>query len=233
MVLCREWLLARAGAQQAPFARAHPRLWGRVCVVAWRHLRFCQSNGGTMKLWGLVTLLLCAASVAIAEPMSRGAIEVLDGDTIRAHGRTIRLVGYDTPEAGSRAKCESERTLASEASFRLRQLLASGAIDLKLVPCSCKPGTEGTQACNYGRSCGVLTVAARDVGQTMIGAGLARPYHCNETSCPQRSSWCDEVPPVTVASTLAKPSARSSGGCGSRGGAGYRLPNGKCAGRKR
>jgi hypothetical protein len=45
--------------------------------------------------------------------------------------------------------------------------------------------------------------------------------------------------PQPVTTAVARPSARTTyvrrgrGGCGSRGGAGYRLPNGKCAGRKR
>jgi hypothetical protein len=39
-----------------------------------------------------------------------GAIEVIDGDTIRAHGVVFRLVGLDAPETGFRARCEAERT---------------------------------------------------------------------------------------------------------------------------
>jgi endonuclease YncB( thermonuclease family) len=41
---------------------------------------------------------------------------VIDGDTIRAHGRSVRLIGFDAPESGLRAQCESERTLAAKAS---------------------------------------------------------------------------------------------------------------------
>jgi hypothetical protein len=52
--------------------------------------------------------------------------------------------------------CESERALAAKATFRLRQLSAGG-LDLELIPCACRPGTEGTRQCNYGRACGVLT----------------------------------------------------------------------------
>jgi endonuclease YncB( thermonuclease family) len=55
----------------------------------------------------------------------------MDGDTIEAHGRVVRLVGFDTPETGSRAKCESERTLGAKAAMRLRQFLAGG-LDLSL-----------------------------------------------------------------------------------------------------
>jgi hypothetical protein len=32
---------------------------------------------------------------------------VIDGDTIATRGQTVRLVGFDTPEAGPNAGCES------------------------------------------------------------------------------------------------------------------------------
>jgi endonuclease YncB( thermonuclease family) len=84
-----------------------------------------------------------------------------DGDTISTEGKTVRLVGFDTPEAGMNAKCEAERALAPKATFRLRQIIASGGLSLSLVPCARRPGTEGTPACNYGRACGVLTAAGQ------------------------------------------------------------------------
>jgi endonuclease YncB( thermonuclease family) len=80
--------------------------------------------------------------------------------------------------------------LAAKATFRLRQLLGSGGLDLELIRCSCRPGTEGTPKCNYGRACGVLTSAGTDVGEVMISEGLARRYVCSRTSCPGRESWC-------------------------------------------
>ena len=71
-------------------------------------------------------------------------VYVIDGDTIRVAGRTVRLVGFDAPELGSRAHCGLERILAARATSRLRQLVRTGGdLDLKLIPCSCRPGTEG------------------------------------------------------------------------------------------
>jgi endonuclease YncB( thermonuclease family) len=32
-------------------------------------------------------------------------IFVIDGDTISARGRVVRLVGFDAPETGNRARC--------------------------------------------------------------------------------------------------------------------------------
>ena len=103
-------------------------------------------------------ILLSLASIAIgrAEPLEPRVVHVIDGDTSAA-----TLSGswdFDAPETGERARCKAERTLGARASFRLRQIVAGGAIDLQMIACSCRPGTEGTPRCNYGRSCGALSV---------------------------------------------------------------------------
>ena len=156
----------------------------------------------------LLCLSLFISGVALAEPkiiyapgaapkhdereatIDKSQIQVVDGDTIRARGQVYRLVDFDTPETGLEAKCESERTLGARATSRLRQLVAGGGLRLERVPCSCPPGTEGTQRCNYGRFCGTLTAAGRDVGAILIAEGLARRYVCSGTGCPPRQGWC-------------------------------------------
>jgi endonuclease YncB( thermonuclease family) len=144
-----------------------------------------------MRAIAAVSLALVAlATPARSEPIAAGAVQVVDGDTIRVRGRTIRLVGFDTPEAGINARCEGERNLAARTTARLRALVAGGGLDLQIVQCSCPPGTEGTQRCNFGRACGVLKARGRDVGATLITEGLARPYMCGPTSCPPRAPWC-------------------------------------------
>jgi endonuclease YncB( thermonuclease family) len=80
--------------------------------------------------------------------------------------------------------------LGNRATFRLRQLVAGGGLDLERVACSCASGTEGTRRCNYGRSCGTLKARGQDVGTMLIAEGLARAYVCGRTSCPPRESWC-------------------------------------------
>jgi len=35
-------------------------------------------------------------------------IEVIDGDTVRLNGAVYRLVGFDTPERGDKARCDDE-----------------------------------------------------------------------------------------------------------------------------
>ena len=132
------------------------------------------------------------AAPARSEPIAAGAAQVVDGDTIRVRvrGQIVQLVGFNTPESGIDARCEGERNLAARATSRLRALVAGGGLDLQIVRCSCQPGTEGTQRCNYGRACGVLKARGQDVGAILISEGLARSYVCGATSCPSRSSWC-------------------------------------------
>src|SRR6185369_3674714 len=98
-------------------------------------------------------------SIDATPPISIGvaSITVVDGDTVRANGQTYRLVGFDTPESGSLARCERER-----------KLVANGQPGLERVPCSCPPGTEGTQQCNHGRLCARLRAEGRDVGTILI-----------------------------------------------------------------
>ena len=103
---------------------------------------------------------------------------------------------YELARMGPTAmNCQPVRLVfvkSHEAKERLRQLLASGTPRLAKVPCACPPGTEGTSACNHGRSCGVLSVDGTDVAQTLIGEGLAVAFHCGSTGCPPLPRpWCD------------------------------------------
>src|SRR5947208_12256725 len=119
------------------------------------------------------------------------AIEVIDGDTVRLNGAVYRLVGFDTPERGDKARFDDERRRAEAATTRLRGLIAGGDARLIRVSCSCRHGQEGTKNCNYGRLCGSLLIGGMDVGGILISEGLAHPYVCGATSCPQRRQWCD------------------------------------------
>ena len=139
----------------------------------------------------LIGALLVAIPAGAAEVrVAPGQIEVTDGNTIRLDGKPVRLVGFDAPET-YRAKCPSEREMGNRATFRLRQLVAAGGLTIEMIPCSCRPGTEGTPACNYARACGVLRAAGRDIADIMIKEALARPFICGPTRCPPREGWCD------------------------------------------
>jgi endonuclease YncB( thermonuclease family) len=139
---------------------------------------------------GAVLAVSCFCS-AVANPINPADVYVVDGDKIIVRGQRIRLVGFDAPELGSHAHCGLERMLAARATSRLRQLIRTGGdLDLKLIACSCRPGTEGTMACNYGRACGVLTVEDEDVGDILMAENLAHPLVCGRYSCPKREPWC-------------------------------------------
>ncbi|MBY3476138.1 thermonuclease family protein [Rhizobium laguerreae] len=120
------------------------------------------------------------------------AFTVTDGDTVHVAGERAgtRLVGFNTPEKFS-PQCEYERKLGERASSRLRELVKSPNLQLTKVPCACPAGSEGTDACNHGRSCGVLKVDGRDVGQILIGEGLAVRFICEGNRCPRTPRpWC-------------------------------------------
>ncbi|NEI64969.1 thermonuclease family protein [Rhizobium leguminosarum] len=128
---------------------------------------------------------------AASSQFQNSDFSVTDGDTIRMRdGTPVRLVGYNTPEKFE-PRCSREAALGNQASERLRQLVAAGKSTVTRIACSCKPGTEGTSKCNYGRSCGYLRVDGRDVGQTLISEGLAVPFICGATGCPPTPRpWC-------------------------------------------
>ena len=142
-----------------------------------------------IRLWPV--MLLLAVSVAHAELIALQSIYVMDGNTIDIRGQRVRLVGFDAPEEGERARCASERTLAARTAARLRQVIRRGdKIDLQMVACACPPGTEGTQRCNNGWPCAQLTVDGKDVADMLVAENLAHAFVCGQYSCPNRTSWC-------------------------------------------
>jgi endonuclease YncB( thermonuclease family) len=135
-------------------------------------------------------------STAVTEPVSVSAsisVRVIDGDTISLDDGqpNVRLVGFNAPETGDRARCDAERQKGDAAKRRLRELVSSGRPEFQQIACSCAPGTEGTGACNFGRRCGTLQVNGVDVGATLIAEGLAVRFVCGATSCPKLPRpWC-------------------------------------------
>jgi endonuclease YncB( thermonuclease family) len=156
-------------------ARLDPQLWRLIFIVGGLLL-------GALALWVKDTGALRLPSLGLIH----SHIVVIDGDTVRSGGHVYRLVGYNTPESGANAGCWRERILAADATWRLRQLVTSRETKLERVGCACRLGTEGTDACNYGR----LTVDGKDVGRILIAEGLAERYACWATSCPKRKNWC-------------------------------------------
>jgi len=143
---------------------------------------------------GLMGMPMTVAAEPASEILDPNTTKILDGDTIEVgrERQRVRLIGFNAPETVG-AACDRERDLGARASRRLSDLIASEPAELQLVACSCRAGTEGTLACNYGRACGILRIDGADVGQTLISEGLAVPFVCNATRCPPTPRpWCSK-----------------------------------------
>jgi len=110
-----------------------------------------------------------------SEAVDPRLLTVVDGDTVRLAGTSIRLTGFDAPET-YRAQCDAERVRGEAATARLRELieLASTA-QLAYLP----------HQDQYGRDLARLTLDGSNVSDTMVGEGFARRY-----SGGQRRPWC-------------------------------------------
>jgi len=143
----------------------------------------------SIRPWPVMAML--AVTAAHAEPIAPQDIYVLDGNAIDMHGRRVRLMGFDAPEEGQRARCANERILALRTAARLRQIIRrSDKIDLQMVACPCPPGTEGTPQCYSGGPCGRLTVDGKDAGDLLVAENLAHTFICSQYPCPRPTPWC-------------------------------------------
>jgi endonuclease YncB( thermonuclease family) len=121
-----------------------------------------------------VLSLLLLSTAAYAEPNRCRAI---DGDTYQCDGIRIRVENIDAPEL--HARCPSELD-AANAAKRFAQAALDGAIKIDIRVYEKRPRDR------YGRTLAHVLVDGDDLGELMIGAGLARPYHGE-----RRLSWCD------------------------------------------
>ena len=99
---------------------------------------------------------------------------VIDGDTFRLGGETIRIADIDTPETHP-ARCEEEAALGAQATERLQALLNAGPFTLQSI--------ERDQD-RYGRSLRTVTRDGRSIGAMLVAEGLARPWTGS------RQPWC-------------------------------------------
>jgi endonuclease YncB( thermonuclease family) len=100
---------------------------------------------------------------------------VVDGDTIRYAGQTIRLEDIDAPETYG-PRCDSEAALGAQATNRLMELLNAGPFEVVY--------TGGRDEDAYARKLRTITRDGRSVGDTLIAEGLARHWDG------ARRSWC-------------------------------------------
>lgn len=141
---------------------------------------------------GAAALLLMVAAVLLvlvdptpAKPTPPGAGDaerihwrVIDGDTFEdlVTGDRYRLENIDTPETGSRARCRAERELGDRATARARAFIAGARrLDVRRTG----------RIDRYDRIIAFVRINGRDLGELMIGEGLARPWRG------RREPWCD------------------------------------------
>jgi micrococcal nuclease len=105
-------------------------------------------------------------------------MRVIDGDTLEdmREDVTYRVVNIDTPETGPRARCDAERNLGNRATEMVRALV-SGAQQMEM--------RETGRIDRYGRTIAFVLIDGRDLGETLIAQGVARPWRG------RREPWCD------------------------------------------
>jgi endonuclease YncB( thermonuclease family) len=104
--------------------------------------------------------LAALALVLLADPVAaQERARIVDGDTIRVAGQSVRVMGLDAPEM--RRRYPREMPLARAAAVRLDQLVAG--VWLEQLGCD-----------RYGRQLAVVRDGrARNVAEIPIGEGLA------------------------------------------------------------
>jgi endonuclease YncB( thermonuclease family) len=121
------------------------------------------------------TILICVSLIAV------------DGDTVKCDGENMRLLGQgvpfvsgiDTPEMGSRAKCEKERKLALLAKYRLKDLLKGG--ELVVVYSGVRDKTQTRR-----KLIDIYDADGNELGHKLLTEGFARPWYPEH-----KIDWCD------------------------------------------
>lgn len=115
--------------------------------------------------------------VSITLPLCQGGKGrdcIIDGDTFRLSGQSIRIADIDTPETRDYG-CDAEKTLGDRATVRMQQLLNAGAFELQ-------PYARDED--QYGRKLRVVTRDGQSLGQILVAEGLARRWDG------ARHPWC-------------------------------------------
>lgn len=134
-----------------------------------------------MTRWiALFTVIVTTAAGAFpASPASTatGRVRyVTDGDTFRLEsGERIRIANIDAPEThAGQAKCRAEIALGLAATKRVRALLDHQKVTFVRVGRS------------YNRAVARVTFDGRDLGQTLVAMGVAKPWpHYS-----RKPDWC-------------------------------------------
>ena len=99
---------------------------------------------------------------------------VIDGDTFRLDGTTIRVADIDAPEVNN-YRCAAEKALGDRSTMRLQALLNAGPFAL---------AQADRDEDQYGRKLRVVMRDGQSLGMTLVAEGLARKWDG------ARRSWC-------------------------------------------
>lgn len=118
---------------------------------------------------------LHSANFVLCSSAHRQGNCVVDGDTVRINGVTIRLADIDTPETHE-PRCASEAARGAEATSRLLSLMNEGPVVLA------RTGKRDED--RYGRKLRTIERHGRSLGAILVAEGLARPWEG------RRRGWC-------------------------------------------
>ena len=132
-------------------------------------------------------LILLASPAHAQEFYVYKPVKITDGDTIKLDvskesplikklGLSVRIKGIDTPEKGSKAKCDKENALGQQATKFTTDLVGNKELLLSDI----KWDKYG------GRIVANVKVGGVDIAQELLKKGLARVYNGEK-----KKSWCD------------------------------------------
>ena len=116
-------------------------------------------------------------------------IRVVDGDTLEIANQFlpkelklfVRMKGVDSPEKAPRAKCEKENILAQKASNYTKNSIEKAQKNRQKITFSeIKWDKYG------GRIVAKVMINESDLGQELVGKGLARVYNGEK-----KKTWCN------------------------------------------
>lgn len=118
-----------------------------------------------MARWATILAAVVAAGTAWAGP--DGRIAVVDGDTLRVGGETVRLFAVDAPELDQTCRRPDGEVwrCGDWARGEVRRLFEGR-----------RASCEAVDVDKYGRTVAICTVDGYDIGGTLVANGYARAY---------------------------------------------------------
>lgn len=119
---------------------------------------------------GLVSLCFFAPSISLAQ----STIKIIDGDTIEADGKRMRIFGIDAPE--THQKCQDKDNLEYECGLRSKDVLRD-IVGLKEYTGTVQSlDCTGIDKDRYGRWVSVCFINQINVGRELVRRGYALAY---------------------------------------------------------